>query len=467
MRISVIGTGYLGAVHAACMVELGHDVLGVDTDERKVAALRAGQAPFYEPGLSEMLVSAVGSGRLQFSTSVADAASFAAVHFICVGTPQLQDAQGADLSYIEAVIDALGPSLTRDCLVVGKSTVPVGTAARLAARLAGLVPAGISARLAWNPEFLREGFAVEDTLRPDRLVVGAISAKDDAVLRLLYAQLLENGTPYITTDLATAELTKLAANSFLATKISFINAMANVCEAAGADVVTMAEALGHDARIGGRYLAAGLGFGGGCLGKDIRAFIARAGELGEADSVRFLQQVDEINHGRRRRAVEIARDLAGGTFVGRNIAVLGAAFKPETDDVRDSPALAVAATIRAEGATVRLHDPKAIDNARQAHPELDYTDNISKACEGADVTLHLTEWREYRELVPAALRQVVRAPLILDARNVLSRARWQSDGWTIRSMGSRNARPVIANTDPPAGVVDSVNTVACTPHKGR
>jgi UDPglucose 6-dehydrogenase len=436
LRISVIGTGYLGAVHAACMAELGHDVLGVDNDERKIAALTAGEAPFYEPGLAGMLVSTLASGRLRFSTSLADAASFAEVHFICVGTPQLPGALGADLSHLEAVLDGLAPNLTQDCLVVGKSTVPVGTAARLSARLAELAPAGISAHLAWNPEFLREGFAVEDTLRPDRLVVGADSTEDDRVLRAVYAQLLEAGTPYISTDLPTAELAKVAANSFLATKISFINAMANVCEAAGADVVTLAEALGHDTRIGHRFLSAGLGFGGGCLGKDIRAFIARADELGVADSVRFLRQVDEINSGRRRHAVDIARELAGGAFAGRNVAILGAAFKPETDDVRDSPALSVAAAIRAEGATVRVHDPKAIDNARQAYPGLDYADDATKACEAADVVLHLTEWAQYRDLDPASLREVVRSPRIVDGRNVLPLGQWQAAGWTVRSMGA-------------------------------
>ena len=421
------------------MAELGHDVLGVDTDERKIAALATGQAPFYEPGLAEMLVSTVGSGRLRFSTSVAEAARFAEVHFICVGTPQLRGALGADLSHLKSVIDELAPNLAGDCLVVGKSTVPVGTAAGLAARLAELAPAGVTATLAWNPEFLREGFAVEDTLRPDRLVVGATCAGDDAILRAVYAQLLDAGTPYILTDLATAELTKVAANSFLATKISFINAMANVCEATGADVVTLADALGHDTRIGRRFLSAGLGFGGGCLGKDIRAFIARASELGLEDSVHFLQQVDEINSGRRRRAADIARSLAGGTFAGRNVAVLGAAFKPETDDVRDSPALSVAAAIGAEGAVVRVHDPRAVDNARQAYPHLDFADGIEKACEGADVVLHLTEWRAYRELDPAALLSVVRAPRILDARNVLPLDGWRDAGWTVRSMGAAYA----------------------------
>lgn len=436
MRISVIGTGYLGAVHAACMAELGHDVLGIDTDARKVAALAGGRPPFYEPGLAEIVATTVRLGKLRFSTSLADAAAFADVHFVCVGTPQLPGGLGADLSYLEGVIDGLAQRLTRDCLVVGKSTVPVGTAARLAARLAELAPAGVAARLAWNPEFLREGFAIADTLRPDRLVAGVTSVKDDETLRAVYEGLLAAGVPYIVTNLATAELTKVAANSYLATKISFINAMASVCEAAGADVSTLADALGHDARIGRRFLSAGLGFGGGCLGKDIRAFMARADELGVPEPVHLLRQVDEINKGRRRRAADIARELAGGTFAGRNVAVLGAAFKPGTDDVRDSPALSVAAAIREEGGSVRVHDPKAIDNARQECPDLEYTYDLLKACEGADVVLHLTEWREYRDADPAALAHVVRARRIVDGRNVLPVDRWLAAGWTVRTMGA-------------------------------
>ncbi len=436
MRISVIGTGYLGAVHAACMAELGHDVLGVDTHAGKIAALAEGRAPFYEPGLTEILVRTVAAGKLRFSTSLAEAAAFADMHFICVGTPQLTGSLGANLSHIEAVIDGLAANLTRDCLVVGKSTVPVGTAPRLAARLAALTAEGITARLAWNPEFLREGFAVQDTLRPDRIVVGVTSEEADAALRAVYAPVIEMGTPYISTDLATAELAKVAANAFLATKVSFINAVADVCEAAGADVVTLADALGHDTRIGRRFLSAGLGFGGGCLSKDIRAFVARAAELGVASSVQFLQQVDEINSSRRLRAIDSARELVGGSFAGQRVAVLGAAFKPDTDDVRDSPALSVASAIRLAGATVRVHDPRANDNARQACPELDYVDEPGKACEGADVVLHLTEWAEYRTIDPVALRSVVRAPRILDGRNVLPLSQWQAAGWTVRTMGA-------------------------------
>ena len=435
MRMTVIGTGYLGAVHAACMADLGHEVLGVDSDARKIAALQDGRAPFFEPGLEEILVRAVASGKLRFSTSLREAAEFGDVHFICVGTPQLPAGTGADLSHIEAVVDGLAPHLTRDCLVIGKSTVPVGTAARLAARIAGLAPVGAAAGLAWNPEFLREGFAVRDTLWPDRIVVGVTSEAADVTLRAVYASVLELGTPYIVTDLATAELVKVAANAFLATKISFINAVANVCDAAGADVMTLADALGHDTRIGRRFLSAGLGFGGGCLSKDIRAFMARADELGVGDSLQFLREMDQINTGRRALAVEVARELAGGSFTGRNVAVLGAAFKPGTDDVRDSPALNVARMIQSEGAVVRVHDPRATYNARQAWPALDYVEEAVKACEAADVVLHLTEWAEYRELDPLELASVVRTPCLLDGRNVLPLSQWRAAGWTVRSLG--------------------------------
>jgi UDPglucose 6-dehydrogenase len=436
MRITVIGTGYLGAVHAACMAEIGHDVLGVDTDVSKITALGEGRAPFFEPELEDILLRAVGSGKLRFGTSLAEAGQFGDVHFICVGTPQLPGASGADLSHIEAVVDGLAPHLTRGCLMAGKSTVPVGTAARLAARIAELAPAGWRAELAWNPEFLREGFAVQDTLRPDRIVVGSTSDAADATLRAVYAPVLDAGTPYIATDLATAELVKVAANAFLATKISFINAVAKVCDAAGADVMTLADALGQDTRIGRRFLSAGLGFGGGCLSKDIRAFLARADELGVGDSLQFLREVDKINVAQRGLAVQVARELVGGSFTGRNVAVLGAAFKPDTDDVRDSPALSVAAAIQAEGAVVRVHDPRASYNARKVCPALDYAAEAVKACEAADVVLHLTEWREYREIDPVQLKSVVREPRLLDGRNVLPLDEWRAAGWTARTLGA-------------------------------
>jgi UDPglucose 6-dehydrogenase len=433
MRITVIGTGYLGAVHAACMAASGHQVLGVDVDPTKLAALAAGRPPFFEPGLPELLRRTVDSGALRFTDCLAEAGEFGEVHFVCVGTPQQPNSSAADLRHVNAVIDGLAPHLQPGSLVVGKSTVPVGTAARLAARITELTPT--DTELAWNPEFLREGFAVQDTLNPDRLVIGVVSARADAMLREVYAPMLKAGTPYISTDLATAELVKAAANSFLATKISFINAMADVCDAAGGDVVTLADALGYDTRIGRRFLSAGIGFGGGCLPKDIRAFIARADELGVGEALNFLENVDEVNTRRRQRAVDLARALVGGSLRGKNIAVLGAAFKPDSDDVRDSPALNIAATLQLQGAQVRVHDPQAIDNARGLFPTLDYALDVDKACERADLVLHLTEWRQYRDLDPVQLAEVVRVPRILDGRNALDLQQWRQAGWTVRALG--------------------------------
>ncbi|MGW4049899.1 UDP-glucose dehydrogenase family protein [Streptomyces sp. NPDC004779] len=435
MRLTVIGTGYLGAVHAACMAEIGHDVLGVDVDIEKITALGQGRPPFYEPGLDDVLTRALASGRLRFTTSLREAALHGEVHFICVGTPQQTGSRAADVRHVDAVVDGLAPHLPASCLVVGKSTVPVGTTARLSARLARLTPVGVRAEVAWNPEFLREGFAVEDTLRPDRLVAGVTSREADETLRRVYASMLEAGVPYITTDPNTAELVKVAANSFLATKISFVNAMAEVCDAAGADVVTLADALGHDSRIGRRFLNAGVGFGGGCLPKDIRAFVARAQELGVGPAVAFLDQVDEINLRQRDRTVALALRLLGGEAAGRPVTVLGATFKPNSDDVRDSPALAVAAALHQLGAEVRVHDPEGTTNARQAHPELKHTSDLLTACRDAELVLHLTEWAEYREMDPAEMAGVVRQPVLIDGRNALAHDEWRAAGWTVKALG--------------------------------
>jgi UDPglucose 6-dehydrogenase len=438
VRLTVLGTGYLGSVHAACLADLGHDVLGVDVDTRKTEMLAAGRSPIFEPGLDEVLTRALASGRLRFGNSLAEAAEFGEVHFVCVGTPQRPGSGAADLRYVDAVVDGLAPHLHRPTLVVGKSTVPVGTAQRMAASIAELAPVGAAAEVAWNPEFLREGFAVRDTVAPDRIVVGVTSDAAEATLREVYAAVLDEGTPWVRTDLATAELVKVAANAFLATKISFINAMSEVCDATGADVVTLARAIGHDERIGHRFLSAGLGFGGGCLPKDIRAFIARAGELGVSGIQYLLRQVDEINMSRRERTAELAREMLGGSVLGTNVAVLGCAFKPNSDDVRDSPALNVAAALQLRGAQVRVHDPQATENARAVFPTLDYTTDVAKACEQADLVLHLTEWAEYRDLDPARLVTTVRAPRLLDARNTLDPKQWQAAGWTVRCLG----RPV-------------------------
>ncbi|MFF3007224.1 UDP-glucose dehydrogenase family protein [Kitasatospora sp. NPDC057940] len=440
LRISVIGTGYLGATHAAAMAEFGFEVLGLDIDPDKIATLTAGRVPMYEPGLSELLLKHVAghegsTGRLRFTSSVQEAAEFGDVHFVCVNTPQRKGEFAADMSYVDAAIDGLAPYLTRPVLVVGKSTVPVGSASRLAERLAALAPVGAGAELAWNPEFLREGFAVQDTLRPDRIVVGAHSERAEQLLREVYAEPIAAGVPFLVTDYATAELVKAAANSFLATKISFINAMAEVCEAAGADVTLLSTALGHDERIGRKFLNSGLGFGGGCLPKDIRAFMARAGELGADQALTFLREVDSINMRRRSRMVELAREQCGGGFLGRRVAVLGAAFKPNSDDIRDSPALNVAAQIQLQGAQVTVYDPKAVDNARKMFPSLAYADSALEAAEGAHVVLHLTEWAEFRELDPAVLGAVVAERRLLDGRNVLDADAWRAAGWTYRALG--------------------------------
>ncbi|MFF5157114.1 UDP-glucose dehydrogenase family protein [Streptomyces sp. NPDC000348] len=447
MRLTVIGTGYLGAVHAACMADIGHDVLGVDTDAGKVEALAAGRAPFFEPGLPEILIRNTQAGRLRFTTSLAEAADFADLHFVCVGTPQRPDSLAADLRHVEAVVDGLVPLLTRDSLIVGKSTVPVGTTRSLSRRIAAGQRPGVEARIAWNPEFLREGFAVRDTLRPDRLVVGTTEPGADRLLRQVYEPMLRAGVAYIGTDPATAELVKAAANSFLATKISFINAMAEICDATGADVVTLADALGRDARIGRRFLSAGLGFGGGCLPKDIRAFLARAEELQVGEAVSFLHEVDRINRRQRRRTVDLARRLLGDTFADRRVAVLGVTFKPDSDDVRDSPALAVVAEIVAQGADVRVHDPEGIDNARPALPGPSYHTDVMEACRDADVVLHLTDWRQYRAIDPVKLSEVVRAPLMLDARNALDREVWRAAGWHVRALGRPAHAPQPGGTD--------------------
>jgi len=437
MRITVVGCGYLGATHAACMAELGYEVLGVELDPGKRAALTAGTVPFYEPGLQELLARHVESGRLRFTDDFAEAGAFGDVHFICVGTPQLAESLGADLSQVHGAIELLAPHLTRPTLVVGKSTVPVGTAPGVGARLAELAPAGAGAELAWNPEFLREGFAVGDTLRPDRLVLGVLSDRAERILREVYATTIEAGTPVVVTDFATAELVKVSANAFLATKISFINAIAEVCEVTGADVVDLADSLGYDDRIGRKFLNAGVGFGGGCLPKDMRAFVHRAGELGAEGAMSLLSQVDDINQGRREHAVQVATSMLGGHVAGARVAVWGAAFKPQTDDVRDSPALWIAGQLHLRGADVSVYDPKANDTARGMFPTLTYATDAASCAHDADLLLHLTAWPEFAEVDPAKLISEVRSPLLLDGGNCLDFAAWRAAGWTVRGLGRR------------------------------
>jgi UDPglucose 6-dehydrogenase len=434
MRMSVIGTGYLGATHAAAMAELGHEVVGVDVDDAKVARLQAGEVPFYEPELSELLAKHVQSGRLRFTTSLGEAVADAQLHFLCVATPQKKGEYAADLSQVDSAISSLAEVLPPGTVVVGKSTVPAGTAARLAT-----VIAAAGGELVWNPEFLREGFALKDTLQPDRIVLGIEGPNGLAVMQEAYSQILAADVPLIVTDYATAELVKVAANSFLATKISFINAMAEICEVAQADVVKLSEAIGYDSRIGHRFLHAGLGFGGGCLPKDIRAFMARAGELGVDQALTFLKNVDEINMRRRARMVDLARELCDGSFAGVRVGVLGAAFKPNSDDIRDSPALDVALTIQKAGAAVRVYDPQAMGNAKNDYPTLAYTVSAFEACRDADVVLHLTEWQEFRDLDPEEFGQVVSHRNIVDGRNALNADAWRAAGWTFRALGRPRA----------------------------
>ncbi|GIG29385.1 UDP-glucose dehydrogenase family protein [Cellulomonas marina] len=441
-RMTVIGTGYLGATHAVCMAALGFEVLGVDVDARKIEALAAGRVPFFEPGLEDLLRETLATGRLRFTQDFAQAAAFGDVHFVCVGTPQTKGSQAADLTYVHAAVDALARHLTRKSLVVGKSTVPIGTAAALTQRLQAAAPAGAAVELAWNPEFLREGYAVADTLTPDRLVFGVTSAWASAQLRAAFAPVLDKGTPLVECDLPTAELVKVAANSFLATKISYINAMAEVCEATGADVNLLARALSYDARIGGRFLKPGLGFGGGCLPKDIRAFAARADELGVGQAVAFLHEVDAINNRRRRRTVDLVRELAGGALQGVRVAALGAAFKPNSDDVRDAPALDVARMLHEEGAVVRVYDPQAMGNARRAYPELAYVDSLPAAVHLADVVVLLTEWDQFRHADPEMMGWLVAQRKVVDGRHALDADAYRAAGWDYRALG----RPLMSST---------------------
>jgi UDPglucose 6-dehydrogenase len=433
-RVTVIGTGYLGLTHAVCLADLGHEILAIDVDAEKVAKAANGEAPFFEPGLEPLLRKNLESGRLKFTMSFAEIADFGEVHFLCVGTPQGESGQ-ADLRYVHAALDSLAPHLRAPALIVGKSTVPVGTARRALHRVQALAPAGRQVELAWNPEFLREGFAVQDSLTPDRIVLGVTCDRAEALLREIYAIPLASGIPLLVMDLETAELVKVAANAFLATKISFINAMAEICEASGADVIPLAEALGYDARIGRRFLSPGLGFGGGCLPKDVRAFRATAGDLGVDSVVSLLTTVDAINQGRRDRVVALARETAGGSVAGRRVAALGVAFKPNSDDIRDSASLAVCARLAAEGAIVSVHDPVAMPNAAKRYPELGYARSVSEAADGADLVLHLTEWSDYQAIDPAALARVVARKVIIDTRCCLDAGLWSDAGWSVHVLG--------------------------------
>jgi UDPglucose 6-dehydrogenase len=431
-RISVIGTGYLGLTHAVCMADLGHEVLAIDVDAEKIAKAARGETPFFEPGLEPLLRKNLDAGRLRFTDSFAEIGEFGDVHFICVGTPQVKEGNGnADLSYVFGAADALAPHLTRPTLLVGKSTVPVGTSREIIARVHAAAPAGDLVDYAFNPEFLREGYAVQDSLTPDRIVFGVTSDAAADLMRAVYATPLASGIPGLTMDLETAELVKVAANAFLATKISFINVMAEMCEVSGADVIKLADAIGIDERIGRKFLSPGLGFGGGCLPKDIRAFRATAMDKGVDSLVNLLTTVDTINLDRRERVITLAREALGGDMAGKRVAVFGAAFKPNSDDIRDSPSLAISGRLADEGAIVSVHDPVAMANAARVRPDLRYADSVHDAADGADIVLHLTEWTDYRDIDPDALRSIVASPILIDGRCILDAEAWRAAGWTV------------------------------------
>ncbi|MCQ9171615.1 UDP-glucose/GDP-mannose dehydrogenase family protein [Corynebacterium amycolatum] len=458
MRITVIGTGYLGATHAAAMAELGHEVLGVDVDPAKIEALSAGQVPFFEPGLPELLKKHVESGRLRFTTNYDEAVEFANVHFVGVGTPQVKGSYAADVRYVDAAITELAKRVVGKHLVFGKSTVPVGTAPRLQELAAEMISEraasgddelkNTSLEIAWNPEFLREGFAVKDTLEPDRVVLGTqkpgmilngagqeVESIAEESLRECFGPIFERETPLIVADTATAELVKVSANAFLATKISFINAVSEICEVTGADITTLADAIGMDARIGRRFLNAGLGFGGGCLPKDIRAFMARAGELGVDQALTFLREVDAINMRRREKTVDLVRGSFGGSLLGHTVTVLGAAFKPNSDDVRDSPALSIAGSLSLAGASVSVYDPQAMENAKKNFPTLEYAPSIEAALEGSEMVVVATEWQQFREIDPVAAKKLVKRAAVLDGRNCLPADKWRAAGWDVTCLG--------------------------------
>jgi UDPglucose 6-dehydrogenase len=433
MKVSVIGLGYLGATHSVAMAKIGHQVIGIEPNAEKIANLKSGKAGFFEPGLDEALAEQIKSGRLTFQSAHDESSREVDVHFICVGTPQSKDSLAADTSYLKSAISDLAPYLREDALVVGKSTVPVGTAALLTEQLAK--ETGYAApNLAWNPEFLREGTALEDSLRPDRLVAGVTNARSEELLRQVYEPMIASGIPFIVTDLATAELVKAAANAFLATKISFINAMAEIAEVSGADASQLAQAIGYDERIGNKFLRNGVGFGGGCLPKDIRALMARAEELGVGESVAYLKEIDKINIRRRDRVIALLNQELG-SLSAKRVLILGAAFKPDSDDIRDSPALEIALLAYRAGAEVVVHDPVSLPGVAIKHPELIVEEDLAKAFDSVDAVVLATEWKEYRDLDPQSISAQVSNRLIIDGRNVLDVAKWQHAGFRVLALG--------------------------------
>lgn len=414
------------------MASIGHQVFAYDIEPKRISQLNQGILPFYEPDLEDLLNTVLRSGNLKFTSDIAEAIGSSDVHFLCVGTPQSESSGAADLSQVRTAIHEITPHLKQNSVVVGKSTVPVGTAEWVLDYFKS--NSNNEIHLVWNPEFLREGFAVQDTLHPDRIVLGSKNGAGTNAVLEIYQAMISYGTPVIHSNFSTAELVKVAANAFLATKISFINAFSDLCDKVGGDVTVLADAIGYDSRIGRKFLNAGIGFGGGCLPKDIRALQASAGEFDLFDSFNFLSEVDKINQSRKNKIIELA-ELNLGHLKGKKITILGASFKPNSDDVRDSPAIEIAKLLLKSGAEVVIHDPVSLDALKLKYPFLVSANDVKTALADSDLTLHLTEWSDYRNLNPRELAPLVHSRIIIDGRNVLDGEIWKDAGWKIIFLG--------------------------------
>jgi UDPglucose 6-dehydrogenase len=442
MRIAMIGTGYVGLVSGACFSEFGVSVTCVDKDADKIARLQRCEVPIYEPGLDQLVAVNKAAGRLAFTTDLRAALDGADAVFIAVGTPSRRGDGHADLTYVFAAADEIAEALAErpgnQTVVVTKSTVPVGTGGQLAAILAKRLPAG-AFDVASNPEFLREGSAIQDFMRPDRVVIGTDSEHARTVLRALYRPLYLLETPVVFTTIETAELIKYAANAFLATKITFINQVADLCEAVGADVQDVARGIGLDGRIGRKFLHAGPGFGGSCFPKDCAALVRTAEEAGRR--MTMVEDVLEINDSRKRGMADRIIAACGGTVAGKTLAVLGLTFKPNTDDMRDSPSLSILSPLIEAGATIRAFDPEGMAEAKKLLPGLDYCGDAYQAIEGADALVLVTEWNEFRALDLARVKDLLRRPIVIDLRNIYQPDEMMSAGFTYHSIGRSIAKP--------------------------
>jgi UDPglucose 6-dehydrogenase len=447
MKIAIVGTGYVGLVSGAGFADFGHEVVCVDNDISKIESLRAGIIPIYEPGLDEMVEKNRRAGRLSFTTDIKDALQGAQVVFIAVGTPASRRGDGyADLTYVYGAAKEIAPFLNDYKVVVIKSTVPVGTA-RQVARIIRETNPDANFDMASNPEFLREGEAIEDFMKPNRIVIGVDNARAEEILKEIYRPLLLAEIPFVIMSIESAELTKYASNAFLATKISFINEIAALCEETGANVLDVAHGMGLDARIGKSFLQAGPGYGGSCFPKDTRALLRIAQEHGVA--LRIVEAVVEVNEAQKARMVRKIRLALGGSEAGKTIAVLGLTFKPDTDDMREAPSLTILPALIERGAIIRAHDPQGMKEAKKLLPDLIYCSSPYEACEGSDAVVLLTEWREYRALDLQRLKKLLREPIFIDLRNVYRRKQMEDAGFIYYSVGRK---PVIPKGISPAGM---------------